>query len=95
MLDRDLVTDGENDEDDEADTMRILEQSQERGDQVYFLFIGACEHTVEFKFLNNIANRFKNTGVVIVRDLDGFVEKSDDQLHAAVLEPELIEWLTS
>ena len=90
-----FVTDGENHGSDDGRTMRVLEQSQKRGDQVYFLFIGACEHTVEFKFLQQIANRFRNTGVVIVRDLDAFVEKSDDELNAALLGPELIEWLKS
>lgn len=90
-----FVTDGDNDESDEELTMRVLEQSQERGDQVYFLFIGACEHTVEFKFLKTISQRFKNTGVVIVRDLDAFVDKSDDELNAALLGPELVEWLRS
>lgn len=90
-----FVTDGENDQADEARTMRVLEASQNRGDQVYFLFMGACEDTVEFKFLNTIGNRFRNTGVVIVRDLDSFVNLSDDELNARLLVPELLEWLKS
>ncbi|WP_256752867.1 hypothetical protein [Mesorhizobium sp. Mes31] len=69
--------------------------SEQRGDQVYFLFMGACEHSVDFKFLNRIAKRFNNTGVVIVRDLDGFVDLSDDELNARLLGPELLEWLRS
>lgn len=88
-----FITDGENDKADEARTMHVLEASQNRGDQVYFLFMGACEDTVEFKFLNTIADRFRNTGVVIVRDLDSFVNLSDDELNARLLVPELLEWL--
>jgi len=49
--------------------MRILEESQKRGDQVYFLFIGACEDKgVTFEFVQKIAHRFRNTGVVVIRD---------------------------
>lgn len=90
-----FVTDGENDPADNARTVSILEASERRGDQVYFLFMGACEHDVDFKLLRTIAARFKNTGVVIVRDLDGFVDLSDDEINAQLLGPELLEWLRS
>jgi len=90
-----FVTDGENDSSDERPTMRVLEESQRRGDNVYFLFVGICEHNVDFKFLNAIADRFKNTGVVLIRDLEGFVEKSDEEISAELLLPELVAWLKS
>lgn len=90
-----FVTDGENDATDNTRTMAVLEASEQRGDQVYFLFMGACEHDVDFSFLRTIAARFRNTGVVIVRDLDGFVELSDDELNAQLLGPELLAWLRS
>ena len=80
-----FVTDGENALMDHERTIQVLEQSEKRGDQVYFLFMGACEHDVDFGFLRTIAERFKNTGVVIVRDLDGFVELSDEELNAQLL----------
>lgn len=88
-----FVTDGENATEDEARTMRVLSSSEARGDNVYFLFIGACEHNVEFKFLKTIAKKYRNTGVVIVRDLEAFVEQSDEQISAQLLGPELIAWL--
>ncbi|PIB93523.1 VWA domain-containing protein [Caulobacter sp. FWC2] len=88
-----FVTDGENHTNDHVRTTRILEESEERGDQVYFLFVGACEHDVDFQFLRTIAERFKNTGVVIIRDLDAFVDLSDEQLNAQLLGPELLAWL--
>ena len=90
-----FVTDGENDASDHDRTMRVLEASEKRGDHVYFLFIGACEHDVDFKFLRTIAARFKNTGVVIIRDLDAFVELSDQEMNAQLLGPELLHWLRS
>jgi hypothetical protein len=90
-----FVTDGENDPADHARTIKVLEESEQRGDQVYFLFMGACEHDVDFGFLRTLAARFKNTGVVIIRDLDSFVELSDDQLNAELLVPELLDWLKS
>lgn len=88
-----FVTDGENNEDDHFRTLQVLSDSEARGDNVYFLFLGACEHNVEFKFLKDIAARFKNTGVVIIRDMEAFVEKSDEEINAELLGPELIEWL--
>lgn len=88
-----FVTDGENDPADHERTISVLEASEQRGDEVYFLFMGACEHDVDFSFLKAIAKRFKNTGVVIVRDLDGFVELSDEELNQQLLGPELLEWL--
>ena len=88
-----FVTDGENDKSDFARTTRVLEESEKRGDQVYFLFMGACEHDVDFGFIKTIAKRFSNAGVVIVRDLDAFVELSDEALSAQLLGPELLAWL--
>lgn len=90
-----FVTDGENEPSDHARTIQVLEDSEARGDQVYFLFVGACEHDVDFKLLRTVADRFRNTGVVIIRDLDGFVELSDEEMNARLLGPEVIEWLRS
>jgi hypothetical protein len=86
-----FITDGENA--DVARTDAILKASQDRGDEVYFLFMGACEHDVDFKFLKTVAARHANTGLVIIRDLDGFVDLSDDEMNAKLLVPELIDWL--
>lgn len=88
-----FVTDGENDPSDHARTIRVLEESERRGDHVYFLFVGACEHDVDFALLRLIAERFKNTGVVIIRDLDAFVDLSDEELNRQLLGSELLEWL--
>lgn len=88
-----FMTDGENDPSDNARTIQVLEESERRGDHIYFLFIGACEHEVDFKLLKTVSSRFRNTGLVIVRDLDAFVQQSDEQLQAALLGKELIDWL--
>lgn len=91
-----FITDGENDPSDEARTTRVLEESQRRGDQVYFLFIGACEdRNVKFEFVQRLATRFRNTGLVVIRDLEAFVAQTDEQLNSALLGPELLEWLKS
>lgn len=88
-----FMTDGENDPADDRRTMQILEESERRGDNTYFLFIGACEHEVDFRLLKTVSARFKNTGLVVIRDLDRFVEQSDEQLQSALLGKELIDWL--
>lgn len=91
-----FVTDGENDpgnsHNDKRRTRNVLRASQERGDQVYFLFIGACEHE-EFDFVVDIAKEFKNTGIVMATDPEAFVELPDDELIAKLLGPELVAWL--
>lgn len=89
-----FVTDGECNDDDRARTMQVLQASQDRGDQVYFLLLGACDRA-DFKFIKEVARKFKNTGVVVVRELEEFVESSDDELNAQLLGPELLEWLRS
>lgn len=90
-----FVTDGENDASDEARTMQVLQESQDRGDEVYFLFLGTCDEHVDFKFLQTIAKRFKNTSAVVERDVEGFVEQSDEAINARLLGSELLSWLRS
>ncbi len=90
-----FITDGENDPADEARTMLVLQESQARGDQVYFLLLGMCDRGVHFAFIKKVARRFDNTAAVIIKDLEGFVEKSDEELNAELLRPELIGWLKS
>ena len=91
-----FVTDGENDPGDGADdkrrTKRVLRESQQRGDNVYFLFIGACEHE-EFEYVEEIAREFKNTGIVMATDPEEFVELPDEELIEKLLVPELVAWL--
>jgi len=91
-----FVTDGENDPGDgygdKRRTKQILRASQERGDQVYFLFIGACEHE-EFDFVEELADEFKNTGIVMATDPEEFANLPDEQLIDKLLDPELVAWL--
>lgn len=90
------VTDGEcdpgNNYGDKKKTRQVLRESQERGDDVYFLFIGACEHA-DFQFVREIAAEFKNTGIVMATDPEEFVELPDAELMKKLMVPELIEWL--
>lgn len=90
-----FVTDGENHESDEARSTRILEESQARGDRVYFVFIGFCDTNPDFKFIREVAKRFENTDAVIVQDLEGFVRLSDEEINRQLLSAELIGWLRS
>ena len=91
-----FVTDGENDPGDsfgdKKRTRQVLRASQDRGDDVYFLFIGACEHQ-EFDFVEQIAKEFKNTGIVMATDPEAFVKLPDDDLIGKLLGRELVEWL--
>lgn len=90
-----FVTDGENNEGDEERAIRVLQESQDRGDRVYFLFLGFCDTNPDFKFIRTIAKRFANTSAVVIQDLKGFIALSDEELNAKLLGPELLAWLKS
>lgn len=90
-----FVTDGENHESDEGRTVQVIEESQRRGDRVYFVFLGFCDTNPDFKFIRTIAERFDNTSAVIIQDLKGFIALSDEELNARLLGPELLAWLKS
>lgn len=91
-----FVTDGENDpgnyHGDKHRTQEVLRAAEKRGDEVYFLFIGACEHEA-FEFVERIADQFKNTGIVMATDPEAFANLPDDKLIAKLLDPELVGWL--
>jgi hypothetical protein len=84
-------TDGENT--DKARTMEVLEQSQQRGDQVYFLIIAYANGGGRFPFLQEIADRFDNTGVVTIPNLNRWLSQTDEEINDELLGEELIRWL--
>ena len=86
-------TDGDNHSDDKGLTRKLLRESQERGDDVYFLFIAVSNDGSEFPFLDQIADEFDNTGVVKIADIRKFVQLSDEDINEMLLLPELITWL--
>ncbi len=90
-----FVTDGECNPSDEERTRKILSDSEDRKDRVYFLLIGISNQGVEFDFLNEIADRFANTGLVIIDNLREFVQKTDEEINATLVGDELVEWLKS
>jgi hypothetical protein len=86
-----FVTDGENA--DHARTMQVLADSQQRGDAVYFLFIGISNQGGDFPFLRQIGDRFQNTGLTVINDLRRFTAQDDDALNSGLLQQELVDWL--
>ncbi|HSI47425.1 MAG TPA: VWA domain-containing protein [Ideonella sp.] len=86
-----MVTDGENN--DHARTRQVLRESQQRGDEVYFLFLGISNQPGQFGFLEAIGDEFDNTGFLAVTNLRHFVAQSDDELNQSLLLPELLTWL--
>lgn len=86
-----VITDGENS--DARRTIDVLEASQKRADEVYFIFIGVSNQGGEFPFLNDLGNRFDNTGFVGIDNLRAFVNLSDDDLNERMISDELVRWL--
>lgn len=85
-----FITDGDNS--DRAYTRDVLEQSEKRGDQVYFLFIGVGTGS-SFSYLKEIGDRFSNTGLVVIKDLKKFLAQTNDELNNALIGSELVTWL--
>jgi hypothetical protein len=86
-----FVTDGENADKDR--TEHVLADSENRQDEVYFLFIGVSNQRGAFPFLKKIGDQFTNTGLVIIDDLPGFVKKTDEEINDILIGDELIKWL--
>lgn len=86
-----FITDGDNGDKDR--TRQILRESEQRGDGVYFLFIGVSNQGSTFPFLESIGDEFGNTGLVTINDLQAFVNQDDDAMNQALLGDELLTWL--
>lgn len=86
-----FVTDGDNL--DHARTMEVLRASEERKDEVYFLFLGISNQGGKFPFLDKIGDAFGNTGFICIKNLRHFVQQTDDEINARLLTSELTEWL--
>lgn len=85
------VTDGDNS--DHERTEHVLAESEARGDQVYFLFIGISNQGGGFPFLKKIGDRFSNTGLVVIRDLRRWAAQDDDVINNELIGDELVQWL--
>ncbi|MEY4765505.1 MAG: hypothetical protein RI907_2178 [Pseudomonadota bacterium] len=86
-----MVTDGDNFDKDR--TMSVLRSSEQRGDAIYFLFLGVSNQGSKFPFLEKIGDAFNNTGYVGIKNLRSFVQKSDEELNDSLLTGELKNWL--
>lgn len=86
-----FVTDGENT--DQQRTMEVLEASEARRDDIYFLFLGVSNQGTRFPFLYKLGERFKNTGFVGISNLRKFVQEDDEGVNGQLLTPELSAWL--
>jgi hypothetical protein len=83
-----FVTDGSSG--DESHCQKVLQESEARKDEVYFLFIGIGG---PFPFLEKIGDRFSNTGLAVIKNLNAFVQMTDEQVNDLLIGEELITWL--
>lgn len=86
-----FVTDGDNG--DHRETREVLRASQERGDEVYFMFVAISNQGSRFPFLERIGDEFNNTGLAVIKNIREFVKKTDDEINKFFLQPELVTWL--
>lgn len=88
-----ILTDGEND--DKKETWELLKKSQERHDDVYFIFFGFVQQgrRSDFDFIRQLGDEFDNTAFVMIDQADRFISMSDDELNQEIIGDELIQWL--
>lgn len=86
-----FVTDGDNFDKDEC--RKLLRESEQRGDEIYFLFIAIASYGGHFPFLQEVADAYSNTGLSIINDFKAFVDKTDEELNADLIGSELVTWL--
>lgn len=85
-----LVTDGENA--DESDTEKLIKNAQENQQNIYFMLIGIDNNgNQDFKFLNSLANKYKNCGFVTIKDLRQSL--NNNTFEELIFQDELINWL--
>ena len=84
-------TDGDNN--DKSRVTRVLEESERRGDLVYFLFIAYANGGGKFPFLQEIGDRFSNTGLVVINDINRWCAQPDDVINEQLIGDELVAWL--
>lgn len=84
-------TDGENT--DKVETRELLREMERRGDQMYVQFFAFSNQGGQFRFLQDIADEFSNTGLHICRDIPAFLRMSDEEINQILIQQELIDWL--
>lgn len=84
-------TDGENS--DVKETERVLKESEARGDQIYFIFLGVNADVRKFEFIQCLADKYSNVNFHHVKDYEKFVDMSDEDLNAILLTEEFLAWI--
>lgn len=88
-----MITDGDNN--DKARTTKVLQDSLDRGDEVYFKFLGVCNSPhATFPYIEGLGAKFKNVGYKPIRDIKAFVDMTDEALNEWLLDDEeLVTWM--
>lgn len=84
-------TDGENS--DQDTTARLLRKMQLEGYQVYVQFIAVQQPRSDFSFLTRMAQEFNNCGLVIIQDIDRWVELPDEAINEQIITEEFVAWM--
>ena len=87
-------TDGENS--DRVNTNALFARMQAERMGVYVMFIAVKQSKDDdFSFIQRMADKYDNCGLVIIENPTQWVQLSDDAINAQLLTPELVGWLKS
>ncbi len=84
-------TDGDNS--DQRETDALFAEMEAEGYGIYVNFIAVSNQGGRFPFINRMADKYNNVGITVIRDVRRWVQKSDDEINAELIGPELVEWL--
>ncbi len=89
-----FITDGDNnDSGDDKAMMDVMGDADTNNYEVFFVFVGVSNQNVSFQTLKTLNAKFNNAAFREIRDIKGFVAKSDDEINEFFLDSKLVAWL--
>ena len=84
-------TDGDNS--DKAATRELFAQMEREQYGVYVMFLAVSNQGGGFPFLQELADKYDNCGITVIRDVKKWVQLSDEDIADQIITGELIKWL--
>jgi hypothetical protein len=84
-------TDGDNN--DKSATRDLFAQMEREKYGVYVMFLAVSNQQGGFPFLQELADKYNNCGITVIRDVKKWVQLSDEEIADQIITSELIQWL--
>jgi hypothetical protein len=89
-----FITDGDNNDSGDTPAMlQVMADAEANNYEVFFVFVGVSNQNVSFDTLKLIDRNHKNAAFHEIKDIKGFVAKSDEEINEFFLKSKLVAWL--